>query len=205
MTIIFDFDGTIADSFSLIVDVFKGLTKNEQQFTPEQMNELRDLPLIAVAHRLHVPAWQVPFLLYRGRRIMGRRLKEISPFAGMPGVIEKLHAEGHELFIMSSNSKRNIRRFLKQHHMYTFFVDIKGNVGLFGKPRALRNLIHKNSFKEKDCYYVGDESRDIEAAKAVGTHSIAVLWGFARDETLIGLQPTATAAVPVEIIQALER
>ncbi len=135
---------------------------------------------------------------------MTQRLKEIAPFKGMPGVIEKLNAEGHELFIMSSNSKRNIKKFLKQHHLSTYFVDIKGGVGVFGKPRALRRLLRGNSLDIAASFYIGDETRDVEAAQAVGTRSIAVLWGFARGEALVNHQPSATAAQPDDIIKILE-
>jgi phosphoglycolate phosphatase len=204
MIIIFDFDGTIADSFGVIVDVFEKLTKQPHKLTPAEIDGLRDLPLLSVAHRLGVSNWQIPFLLTRGRWKMAGRLREVMPFEGMPAVIEKLHAEGHELLIMSSNSHRNIKKFLKQHHLNNYFVDIKGGVGMFGKPRALRRLLRSNNLKPKDCYYIGDETRDVEAALAVGTRSIAVLWGFARDEKLIELNPTANASSPQDIIRIIE-
>jgi phosphoglycolate phosphatase len=204
MTIIFDFDGTIANSFGVITEIFETLTKQPRKLSPSELDALRDLSPLAMAKRLGVPNWQVPFLLFRGRRMMATRLHEVQPFEGMAGVVEKLYNEGHELFIMSSNSRRTIRRFLKQHHMYKYFVEIKGDVGMFGKPRALRKLLRRNNLEPKNSFYIGDETRDIEAASEVGMRSIAVLWGFARDEKLLALQPTGTATTPDAIIKILE-
>jgi len=204
MIIILDFDGTIADSFGVIVDVFETITKRPEKLTDDEANNLRGLPLLQILQGLGVSLWQVPFLLARGRKMMASRIDEIKPFVGMPGVLEKLHAEGHELFIMSSNSKRNIKKFLKMHHLNTYFVDIKGGVGIFGKPRALRRLIRGNKLLAPDCFYIGDETRDIEAAKLVGTKSIAVAWGFSRQEALEMLEPTAVATDPSDLIRIFE-
>ncbi len=204
MIIIFDFDGTIADSFGVIVEVFETLTKRPRKLTEQEIDDLRGQPMLSIVHTLGVSNWQIPFLLVRGRRMITRRLAEIQPFAGMPGVLEKLHAEGQELFIMSSNSKRNIKKFLKVHHLNTYFVDIKGGVGIFGKPRALRRLIRGNNLQPVDCFYIGDETRDVEAAKLVGTRSIAVAWGFSRQAALEKLEPTAVATEPNDIIRIVE-
>jgi phosphoglycolate phosphatase len=204
MIIIFDFDGTIANSFGVIIEVFEKLTKQPRKLSQSEVDALRDLPPLTIARQLGVSVWQIPFLLFRGRHMMASRLHEIQPFDGMVGVIEKLHAEGHELFIMSSNSRGTIRKFLKQHHLYSYFVDIKGEVGMFGKPRALRNLLRINNLEAKNSFYIGDETRDIEAASDVGMRSIAVLWGFARDASLIALNPTGTAIKPVDIIKIIE-
>jgi phosphoglycolate phosphatase len=204
MIVIFDFDGTIADSFGVIIEVFEKLTKQPRKLSQAELDELRDLPLLSIAKKLGLSNWQIPFLLYRGRRMMANRLPEIQPFAGIPEVIEKLHAEGHELFIMSSNSQRNIKKFLKTYNLNTYFVDVKGGVGIFSKPRALRGLLRGNNLEVSNTFYIGDETRDVEAAQQVGTRSIAVLWGFARDEKLVALNPTATATEPSDIVRILE-
>jgi phosphoglycolate phosphatase-like HAD superfamily hydrolase len=201
--IIFDFDGTIADSFDVIVDIFEHITKRPEKLTEEQMLELRGYPLEIVAERLHIRWWRIPFLLARGRRMMARRMHEIPVFEGMGKVIEELHAEGHELFVVSSNSKRNVRKFLKAHHMYNHFVDIRGNAGLLGKSRILRRLAHSNSLKIKDCIYIGDETRDVVSAKAIGMPVVAVSWGFASTDFLKSLHPTALAYEPQEIVRIL--
>ena len=45
---------------------------------------------------------------------MNQAMGQVKPFDGMPEVIRKLHAEGHELFIVTNNTVPNIHKFL--HH-----------------------------------------------------------------------------------------
>lgn len=202
--IIFDFDGTIGDSFGLIVDIFHHITKREERLTDKQMTELRGYPLAVIAKRLHVPWYRIPWLLARGRLLMGKRMHEVPLFPGMGKTIEQLHAEGHDLFIVSSNSGRNVRKFLKQHHLYKYFTEVKGNAGLFGKSRTISRLCSSNSLKISDAIYIGDETRDVIATKAINMRIIAVGWGFADTEFLKSLHPTAFAEKPHDIITILE-
>lgn len=202
--VIFDFDGTIADSFEVIVDIFEHITKRPEKLTEKQMADLRGMPLEIVANHLKISWWRMPFLLVRGRQLMGKRMHEIPVFEGMAKVIEELHAEGHELFVVSSNSKRNVKKFLKQHHLYKYFVEIRGNAGLIGKSRILNRLLRANSLDKKDCIYVGDETRDILATRVVGMRVIAVSWGFANRDFLESLHPTAMAHTPQDIVRILE-
>lgn len=202
--VIFDFDGTIGDSFGLIVDIFHHITKREERLTDKQMTELRGYPLAVIAKRLKVPWYRIPWLLARGRLLMGKRMHEVPLFPGMGKTIEQLHAEGHDLFIVSSNSGRNVRKFLKQHHLYKYFTEVKGNAGLFGKSHAISKLCRSNSVRISDAVYIGDETRDVIATKAIGMRIIAVGWGFADDDFLKKLHPTAFADKPHDIVTILE-
>lgn len=202
--IIFDFDGTIADSFDAIIDIFEHITNRPEKLTEDEMTELRGYPLEIVARRLKIKWWRIPFLLSKGRRMMSHRMADIPVFEGMGKVIEELHAEGHELFVVSSNSRRNVRKFLKQHHLYKYFVDIRGNAGIFGKSGILRRLAHANSFHIDECVYIGDETRDVLASKAIDMRVIAVTWGFASRSFLAEMRPTAMADKPQDIVRILE-
>ena len=135
---------------------------------------------------------------------MGKAIYNVPIFEGMGRVIDKLHAEGHELMIVSSNNNRNIKRSLKQHHLYKYFTDIYGNAGFFGKKRAIRRLLRRNSIQTKDAIYIGDEARDVIAAKAADIRVIAAGWGFDHPEVLQSHQPTALAHKPEDIVMILE-
>jgi phosphoglycolate phosphatase len=202
--IIFDFDGTIADSFEVIVGIFEQITKRPEKMTEDQMAELRGYPVEIVAKRLNIPWWRLPFLVVQGRRKMSRHMGDIPVFEGIPKVIEELHAEGHELFILSSNSKRNVNKFLKAHHLYKYFIEVRGNAGIVGKARVLKRLMRSNSLDMKDTIYIGDETRDILATRVIGMRIIAVSWGFANADFLESLHPTAMAHQPQDIVRILE-
>lgn len=201
--IIFDFDGTIADSFEVIVSIIKKLTRTRGDLDEAAINELRQQPIKSIMKKLKVHSWQLPLLLLRGRVMMRRKINEIKLFGGMAKTIEELHAEGHNLFIVSSNSPRNVVEFLKEHRLEKLFVDIEGNVSLFAKEKALTKLLKKNSLESKETWYIGDELRDVEAAAAVEFRSIAVSWGFTDKNSLVTGQPTAIADKPTDIMTIL--
>jgi len=201
--IIFDFDGTIADSFEVIVSIIKKLTHVRGNLDEESIYDLRQLPISAVMKKLKIRSWQLPLLLVRGRYMMRQRMKEIKLFDGMVKTLEELHAEGHNLFIVSSNSSRNVIELLKQHHLGESFVDIEGGVSLFNKEKALTKLVKRNSLDSRETWYIGDELRDIDAASTSQLRSIAVTWGFTDKNTLISHQPTAVAEKPTDIMTIL--
>src|SRR5579872_2804322 len=101
-TLIFDFDGTIADSLPVIMKIFRELT-HTPPISEAEISRLRRLPLHDLARELHVAKWRMPLLVWRGRRVMKKRVGEVGIFSGMAEVIEQLHGQGHTLMVMSSN------------------------------------------------------------------------------------------------------
>ena len=201
--IIFDFDGTIADTFHYVSDFLAG-SAGIASLTDKDRQKLRALSMLAMARQLGHPWWKLPNLFFKGRLRMGEAIEHIQPFTGMPEVIHKLHAEGHELFILSSNNVHNVRTFLKRHGLRTYFLEIYGGVGLFGKAPALRRLIKEHQLDLRACLYIGDELRDVEAAQSLKLRVIAVSWGFAKLSDLQDARPTKLATEPAELLALIE-
>jgi phosphoglycolate phosphatase len=201
--IIFDFDGTIADSFDFVVTFLAAGVKLPPLGYKEKQ-ELRGLSMTVIARRLGYSWWRLPFRLVKGRRKMNGSIKQLQPFDGMAAVIRGLHADGHQLFIVSSNSVRNIRAFLRQHGLEDYFLEITGNVGLFGKAGALRRLLKKHRLQPATAVYIGDELRDVQAAQSIKLPIIAVSWGFARPNDLTAARPTAVAKAPAELTKVIK-
>jgi phosphoglycolate phosphatase len=202
-TIIFDFDGTIADSQDYFID-FIAKEAKLPPLTDQERRALYGLSLARVSRRLGHPWWRLPRLYYKGRSHMYPVINNSRPFVGMPRVIKKLHAEGHELFILSSNSVRNMHKFLHHRHLHRYFLEIYGGVGLFGKAAALRQLLREHELEMADAVYVGDELRDMEAAGSIGLRAVAVTWGFAARRHLKASGPMAMADTPAELMRILE-
>jgi phosphoglycolate phosphatase len=202
-TVIFDLDGTIADSFSTIVAIFHQLTHRKQPVTVKEMAQLRRLSLLDIAEAEHIPKWRIPFLVIVGRRRMAQRLFQVQVFAGMTDVIKELHADGHQLFIMSSNSTMNVNKFLRNHELTGYFKKTYGGVGLFSKARAFRRIMRQNNFAPGDCLYVGDEVRDIEGSREADVACISVSWGFNDPELLREQQPFALVDTPKKLLDTI--
>jgi HAD superfamily hydrolase (TIGR01549 family) len=201
--IIFDFDGTLADSFDYVADYLSG-EAGMQHLTLEQKAGLRHLSVFGMVRKLGFRWWQWPRLFYHGRSRMHHAMKDLDSFHGMPQLIQKLHGEGHTLYIVSNNTSRNVKLFLHHQHLQKYFVQIYGNVGIFGKAAVLRQLLRAQKLKREEAVYVGDEIRDVEAAKAIGMRTIAVSWGFASRRLLKAAKPTQLVDTPAELMRILE-
>jgi len=203
-TIIFDFDGTIADSLEVVGDIFYEMTRHKE-LKQTEIAKIRQLPLRQVAKKLHVRWWQIPILVMRGRKLMSGRIDEISIFKEMPAVIRQLKAENYKLLIISSNDKTTIRSILRRENLDSCFDKIYGGIGLFGKALALQRTIWSNRLNRRTCYYIGDEERDIEASQRVNIHCIAVAWGYSDTSRLRELNPYAIALQPKDIVKIINQ
>ena len=201
--IIFDFDGTIVDNRNYFVE-FLAKEAGKWPLSPEARTSLDGLALVFMARRLGIAWYRLPGIYFKGRRRMDRSISSFQPFEQMPELIKKLHAEGHELFILSSNSLRNIRLFLKHNSLREYFMEVYAGVAVFGKAGMLHKLLRENNLKAKDAAMVGDEIRDMVAAQAVGVRSIAVTWGLSSAKDLAAMKPTAIASSTAELMAILE-
>ncbi|HEY4964578.1 MAG TPA: HAD-IA family hydrolase [Candidatus Saccharimonadales bacterium] len=203
-TIIFDFDGTIGDSLKVIIGVGNQLTHKNISTNPAELENLRGLGLVAVAKELGIRKHQWPFLMFRGRRLMSKHLNEIKPFSGIEDVIKKFDGYDYNIYIMSSNSKQNIQTFLSHNGLSGYFDEIYGGVGLFGKAKSLKKIIKSNKLDLNEVVYIGDEPRDIEAAKAVGIPCIAVGWGFNTPDILAEHAPMIVVRTREQLSKTLD-
>lgn len=202
--IIFDFDGTIANSMPLVVDIARMLLPNVD-LSDERIEHVRNVPPKQAIKEAHVPYVKIPGLLVKGKRLLSKRLDEIQIAKNLDKVIKQLHEEGYKLYVVSSNSETNIRLFLDKYNIKHYFTAIYGNVGLFSKSQTLRKVIRWQKLQPKECLYVGDEARDIEAAKKVHIHIAAVTWGFSGKKILKSYKPDFLVSDPAELLKIASR
>jgi phosphoglycolate phosphatase len=199
-TIIFDFDGTVADSFDVVADIFYQLTGKER-FSDERIAELRKLSLNKIGKEIGISLRHVPRLLVKGRALMKHRMREVKPVPGMLEALRDLHNEGWRLMVISTNSRQNVEEYLHEHKLDKYFDHVHGSVGLFGKTRALNKVIKQNKVDRHTCFYVGDEIRDLQSAHKARIGSVAVTWGFNDSPTLHSEKPTAVAETPAQLVE----
>lgn len=199
-TIIFDFDGTIADSFELMLAIAEEIGGIKHP-SPEEIDYFKQLPLAKVVRELHIPITKFPKLILQGRQKMHEHIGEVKPFKGMPEVLQTLHKhKDFQLLLMSSNSELNVRTFLQANNLEGLFDSIEGGVAVFSKASALRKTLRHNRIEPADCYYIGDEVRDIVAASKVGVEPVAVSWGYQGREALATYHPFALVDKPAELL-----
>lgn len=198
--LLFDFDGTIADSFALNVDIFCTITNRPKTHTQADIDRMRQMQTKEVFRELHISIWQIPFLVAKWRKAMTSRMGEVKPFPAIVPVLRKLQQQGHELYIVSTNSPENIRLFLAKHRLSQFFSEVYGDVGFFGKRRGLKRILSRKRLAVDNCFYIGDETRDIKAGKKVGIQTVAVAWGYTGEKPLRAARPYMFAQHPKDLL-----
>ncbi|TXG77315.1 HAD family hydrolase [Patescibacteria group bacterium] len=188
--VVFDFDGTIADSFDEAVSVFKQLMPGQKDLTTEQIEVLRNKPYKEILDYFGISYFRVPGLVVKGRQILKKSIHKVHPFDGIDSELARLKADGYTLCIISSNATPSIEKFLDKHHLSKYFDGVQGYAGLLGKPKLIRALMKRRGFSPQHTVYIGDEPRDVDAAKKAGVWSLAVSWGFSGEEILAKHEPT---------------
>ncbi len=201
--IIFDFDGTVADTLPHVVTI--GEKMLGIKVDPNEIEDLRNSTIKQIVKRFKIPLYKIPGLLIKARKMFKEHIHEVKPIEGLPQIIKQLDTEGYELLIISSNSATNIQKFLEAHNLRQYFTSIYGNVGLFSKVQAIKKVMKKQHIALNDCVYIGDEIRDIDAAHKVGIKVIATTRGLNGEQILRESNPDFLAKNAKEILAAIKK
>jgi phosphoglycolate phosphatase len=199
--LIFDFDGTIADSFETLLGIFEEVHARPQKLTPAEVQRLRGESIKQIIKYLHINRLMVPRLIIKAKRLLANQMKDIPAFQYLPQIIRQLHQDGHPMFILSTNSEKNISIFLKNNKIDGAFTKIYGDIGLRSKSSALKKIIRKEKLSRADCVYIGDEVRDIEAARKAKVTSVGVTWGFNNAQAIKAAAPDILAQKPKDLLK----
>lgn len=199
--IIFDFDGTIADSLVVTLQIMYELV-HHQPLPTENISDLRAKGTWHLLHALRIPVWKAVGLLPRVRRRLNFAAPGLMPIAGIEAVIRTL-AKTHQLFILSAGDQPGIQAFLKRHNLADCFVSVYGDATAWHKAPPLRRLVRRAGLDPATTWYVGDRSWDVRAARAAGLHSVAVTWGFNNVQVLRRARPDRIAFTPDELLNAV--
>jgi phosphoglycolate phosphatase len=200
---IFDFDGTLADT----IDWFRASFHDAiarfdlNQVTPEELEGMRGLSAREIMARLGVSMWQLPAIVNDMRKRKLTAANETSLFAGIPEMLTDLQRFGIKTAIVSSDSEASVRQVLGPATALIARFDC--GAAVFGKHWKFRRVARILETKPADTICIGDEIRDIEAAKAAGMDSGAVTWGYAIPAALQAAGPTHFFNSIEEITQRL--
>lgn len=188
--VVFDFDGTLADSLDWLVSVLPE-TAARFRFShvgPENHDYLRSLDAAELLQYLKIPAWKLPIVALYLRRRMSRETDKIPLYPGVREMLEDLAYGRPALALLSSNSRDNVVRILGPD-LSLCFDFFHCEVPYLGKTHQFGNLLKKSGFHPSEILYIGDETRDLEAARSHGVHFGAVTWGFNKPNAFERNQP----------------
>ncbi|MCB1088152.1 MAG: HAD-IA family hydrolase [Verrucomicrobiae bacterium] len=202
--LIFDFDGTLAQTLEAGVAIFNEIAPSYglKAVTKEEVQELRKLNTRALLDHVGVSRIMAVKLGAHIRRLLHERIERVSLIPGIGDAIRELWKDGFRLGVLSSNSADNVRAFLQHHHLLDCFGFIEAGVSLFGKQQRIKNVLKKVKTPAKEAIYVGDETRDMEAARQAGVCCLAVCWGVNGREAMLTEGPEYCVDTPPEMVHA---
>jgi phosphoglycolate phosphatase len=201
--VLFDFDGTLADSLDWFLGIFDQVADRYgfRHLAPGDRERLRGLETSAILRDLGVPTWKLPLIARDLRALAARDIARIRLFPGAAAMLDALTAGGIQIAVVSSNAEENVRRVLgpAAAHVRRFAC----GASLFGKAAKVRAVLRATRAHPGSALLIGDEARDIDAANQTGIGSAAVAWGYADPQFLRSLSPTFFFEQMEEIAPAL--
>ncbi|MCC2954702.1 HAD hydrolase-like protein [Massilia sp. IC2-477] len=201
---IFDFDGTLADSFPFFISVFNQIADEHgfRRVGADEAQHLRHHDTRAIMRHVGMPAWKLPLASRSFIGLMRENAAHIPLFEGVGEALRELDREGVRLAIVSSNSEQNVRLVLGPQ-LSSLFGHYECGMSIFGKAGRIRKVVKRAEVAPGHALYVGDQAMDAEAARKAGVAFGAVSWGYAPIEALRRSGPEREFGTPAELLHIL--
>ena len=201
--VIFDLDGTLADSFPWFRQHVNAVAARFgfRQVQDEDLEGLRHASTREIMEFLQVPRWKLPFIARHVRKLKTAHAASIPLFEGVETMLDTLAAHGIKLALVSSDSEANARQKLGSRA--GLFADFDCSASVFGKAQKFRRVLKRAGLAPAHAIAIGDETRDIEAARAAGIAFGAVTWGYAAEKALRDHRPEMLFTRMEEIAERL--
>lgn len=206
-TLIFDFDGTIANTMAQIVRIYNHLAPKygTKPISPDTTTQLRTMDMHTLLRTYNISYLKLPFLLAEVKQRLHNELVQTPEFPGFMPAVKTLKSHGYEMDIVTSNTSQNVRHFLQKHNLENYFKFIYTGSNLFGKHHVLTRLFRVRKLEKTNVIYIGDEARDIAAAHRVGIPIISVAWGYNDEYLLRHHSPNGIITAPSELVKAVRK
>lgn len=197
--LLFDFDGTVADSLHQGLAHYNALAE-EHGFLPiRNVEAARQMKTKEFFRSHNIPLRRLPRLYRKFVDLQNEGMPRIRLVDGMADVLGSL-VERYQLGILSSNSEENIRACLEANHVEHLFDFIQSHNRLFGKHKSLRKIRRRLGYASNEIVYIGDEARDAQGSAKAGIDFCAVGWGLHPAEVLLAENPRYFVHRPDELL-----
>ncbi|PWF46033.1 HAD hydrolase-like protein [Massilia glaciei] len=182
---IFDFDGTLADSFPFFSRVFNQIADEYgfKRIDPELAHTYRHLTPQQMMREVAMPTWKLPAIAKRFIGLMNQNAAGISLFDGVDEMLVELAHKGAVLAIVSSNSEQNVRQILGEANA-RHFSQFECGMSMFGKASRIRKVMKAAAIPGREVICIGDQVTDLEAAHKEQVAFGAVTWGYGAIESM---------------------
>lgn len=199
--IVFDFDGTLVDSLENSIAAFRRIAPRFRLNLDLDLATARAMPTRDLFRRMGASFWKLPRIIRAFQAEAALDAPNLKLFPGMADALAELTMRGCRLGILSSNREDAIRTCLRANGVEERFAFVVGYPKLFGKAKALRRILKAEKIDREAFLYVGDEARDVQAAKKAKVASAAVTWGFHAESLLAAAEPRFTVQTPGDLLR----
>jgi phosphoglycolate phosphatase len=228
--LLFDFDGTLVDTFDDIVEGVQR-TRGRLDAPPLDPGEVRRHigwgarrlmglchPALDPLRPARLPAEDEPvplpaeaadaaLRLFR-EEYAGVLLQRTRAYPGVPEMCRALARDGAALAVVSNKPERFVRQVMAGLGLVDpFRVVVGGDTLGVAKPdpAPVRHAIAALGVPPARCILIGDGPLDVRAARAAGVPGCAVAWGLLGEADLIPLGPAYLARTPADLESWLRR
>jgi phosphoglycolate phosphatase len=199
--IIFDFDGTLADSFEWFINIMERVAEkyNFKKIEKDDIEIMRKSNADKMLKHHGISSWKIPFIGKHLRKLMAEDIDKIHLFEGISDLLKNLTNINITIGIVTSNSYKNVCKVLgpANSSLIKFY---ECGVSLFGKSPKIKKIIKLSRIPAEEVIFIGDEIRDSDAARKVGIKFGAVSWGYTNIEALKAHAPDEVFTNADEII-----
>ena len=184
--LIFDFDGTLADSLDLAIKLYNEIHHLYACpfFDSKNKETLRNLSIPELLKEYKISTAKALFLVFKVKKRLKSRLGDLKFFSGIKDLLIDLESKNFSLYVLSSNSQSNLMTVLKREGVLSLFKAVYGGASVFSKDKKIKKLLKKEGLKIEESLYIGDELRDIKACQKISLPIISLSWGFNSREIL---------------------
>ncbi|MBI3485789.1 HAD-IA family hydrolase [Candidatus Daviesbacteria bacterium] len=206
--ILFDFDGTIANTIDIVSEIYNKFAPSYgfKTIDKKEMIHIKSLSPLQILKDLR-KSWlsfiKLPFFIKKIEGELNRQMESVKFYPGIIELLKRLKSEGYKLGIISSDTKKNIKKFLKLNDLDFFDFIYTGS--FWGKSNLINKFLKDLDFKPSEVIYIGDEVRDIQAANKSQIDIVSVTWGFGSKKTLFQHKPNFIVNKPMDILFFLKK
>ncbi|HOV27022.1 MAG TPA: HAD-IA family hydrolase [Pseudobacteroides sp.] len=208
--VIFDLDGTLADTIPLTIYALKkavlelsgkeyGDDEILNEFGPvdtEIIKKLLDYKQDDIAPDVYIKHFEESFNDF------------VKPIEGIGTLLESIKSNGIKLGLFTGRSRRATEIVLKKlsfREMFDILLTGDDTTKPKPDPEGIEKALELLSADKESSLYVGDFDVDILASRAAGVKSALALWASSSDDRLNELKPDYSLKTPQELIDIISR
>ncbi len=193
--VLFDFDGTLADTIPLIVASYRHTiaTVLGEEAADAELRSWIGRPLQPVLEERYPGRGAELTEVYRAWNLANHD-ELIETVEGIATLLDDLHAAGARSGVVSSKRLETVQlglRAVDLDHRIDVLAGMDETSRHKPDPEPLLYAASRLGATPADCVYIGDAVVDVEAARGAGMAAVAVTWGAGERALLEAAQPDA--------------